>query len=355
MKNLTIAVLLSLLFYACTLDEEPEIVPVEYSSLKMQPEQDSLFLRANAESRQVSLIGAIINTTEKTLRNTGVMVDLNYTIRTIDTVFQGVDVAGAEWITTNSDVASVSKGLITARNPGYAQIYARVGNTTSNFLVVNVRAVDTAPGLSLDPPETILIFEDHTTISGYVQQGAILRVIEPDSGLDTNNVIYTTAGTFIVPVIGLNQGIRLITARATNPNNAALFTERQKTVIYYQPYTIEADKIVGNWLGTTLGKNFNFRITHSPIPLRYDIEGKLDIQFEGVGLVRDIDLIGFLNPNGTISATLSKSTNGFSISGKFDGYFKTTGTGEGSYSAKAEKSGWPKISFKEKWTAVKLP
>ncbi|MFA6457081.1 MAG: hypothetical protein WCW40_09690 [Bacteroidota bacterium] len=153
----------------------------------------------------------------------------------------------------------------------------------------------------------------------------------------------------------MNQGSRIIVVRATNPNNASLYSERQKTVIYYEPFTVQADAIVGNWLGTTLGKNFNFSIARSPIYFRYDIEGKLDIQFEGVGLVRDIDLLGVLNNNGTISASLSKSYNGFSISGKFDGHFKTTGTGEGSYSAKAEKSGWPKISFKEKWTAVKLP
>jgi hypothetical protein len=101
--------------------------------------------------------------------------------------------------------------------------------------------------------------------------------------------------------------------------------------------------------------DFNFNISKSVIFSRYDINGHIDIQFEGIGVVRDITLTGVVNSDGTISASLSKSYEGFSISGSFSGYFKTTGTGQGSYSASAKKTGWPALSGTADWTAVKKP
>jgi hypothetical protein len=355
MKNLFFALATAILLSSCNTKDEPVEIPVAYSSLKLQPEQDSLFLNANNESRQLALIGLIVNTTEKTITNTGMMTDARYTIRTSDTVYQSVVASKAQWISSNTAVATVTNGLVVGKSAGYAQISARIGNASTKILAVNVRAVDTAPGLSLNPPAAMLIFENSVMVSGIVQQQAVLSVTEPNSGFSNQSVVYGSDGSFGVTVTGLNQGARIITARARHATNAALYTERSKGVIYYEPNTPEANGIVGNWLGTTLGKNFNFSISHSIIPTRYDISGKMDIQFEGVGLIRDIDLLGVLNNNGTINAALSKSYQGFTVSGKFSGYFKSAGTGEGEYSAQATKTGWPKVSFNDKWTAVKLP
>jgi hypothetical protein len=355
MKKYFAALMVMLLFSSCQQQEEKVEETVVYSSLKMHPERDSIFIKETNESWSVTLSGTVLNTYEKTLINSGMMTEARYTITTVDTLYQTVDVAKAQWMSSNSSVASVSNGTIVGRSPGYATIYAKIGNAVTKPLVVNVRAVNTAPGLSLNPPPAILIFENFTTISGSVQSQSSLSVREPNSGFYTAAVPYSSNGAFSLTVTGLTQGVRTITARAGHPADSNIFTERSKLVTYFEPNTPGANAIVGNWLGTTLGTNFNFSIANSIIPTRYDITGKIDIQFDGIGMVRDIDLIGVLNRNGSIAVTLSKSYQGFTISGKFSGYFKTSGTGEGDYSAQATKSGWPKISFNEKWTAVKIP
>jgi len=350
-------IFITLMFFipACQPIEETTSPQQEYDALRLQPERDSLFFSANNETQQFSLTGSIINTTEITISNSGVIAEASYTVRTIDTTFQPVKVSDAQWYSTNSAVATVSKGLVTAKSPGYASITAQIGNASTKPVVVNVRAVDTAPGLSLNPPYVSLIFENSVAVSGIVQKLARLRVSESNSGFLKDSIQYNADGTFGVTVTGLNQGTRSITARATHPTNSGLYTERTKTVIYYAPNSSEANAIVGNWLGTTLGKNFNFTISNSIIPTRYDISGTIDIQFAGIGLVKDINLLGLVNSNGTFNVSLSKDYQGFKISGKFDGYFQSTGTANGSYSARAAKSGWPTVSFYETWTAVKVP
>ncbi len=355
MKKFTVIISLMFCISSCQQDEVKTVVPQEYSSLRMQPERDSVYFSVNNETQQFSLTGSIINISEITMTNSGVMTDISYTVRSVDTTFLNVNVSDAQWYSSNSAVATVNKGLVTSKSPGYAAITAQIGKAVTKPVIVNVRAVDTAPGLSLNPPEVSLIFENSVSVSGLVQKLAKLKVSELNSGFSKDSIQYQSDGSFGLTVTGLSQGIRLITVRATHPTNSSLYTERIKTVLYYVPGSLEANKIVGDWVGTTLTKNFNFKIANSIILTRYDITGKMDIQFEGVGLVRDIDLIGILNNNGTFNVALSKSYQGFTISGKFDGYFKSTGTASGSYAAQAVKSGWPKISFSETWTAVKVP
>ena len=88
---------------------------------------------------------------------------------------------------------------------------------------------------------------------------------------------------------------------------------------------------------------------------RYDINGHIDIQFEGIGVIRDITITGIVNNDGTIDASLTHSYQGFTISGGLNGYFKSIGTGEGNYRASAKKSGWPALSGSADWTAAKKP
>jgi hypothetical protein len=342
------------IFIASCVPEEEKKETTEYSSLKLLPEQDTLFLSANGESKQFSLEGTLLNTSEETMKNTGLITDAKYTVMQQDTVVQSVNPSDADWISSRPSVATVANGRVTAVNPGFTNVTAQIANVSSKPLVVNVKAVDVAPGLTIHPPQSILIFENHNIVSGSVQQQARLN-IAATSGFSANNVLYSsTTGDFSVDVTGLLIGSNTVTARAVHATNNNLYTDRAKVVIYYIPNTPQANTIVGPWLGTTLGLNFNFAISNSFIPTRYDITGKIDIQFDGVGWVRDIDLIGLINNNGSIDVNLSKSFPGGSVSGKLNGHFADTGKGSGEYSAQVVKSGWPKISFNEKWTAVKV-
>jgi hypothetical protein len=359
MKIILACLSIGLILSSCPNNEPVEETPKVYNSIKMQPEQDSLFLSANGETRQFNLIGSIINVSEKTMTNSGAMVDAKYTVRQIDTSFESIDVSKVTWKSSNNSIATVSNGLVRATTnnttSGTTIITAQIGNAISKSMIVNVRGFDIAPGLSLNPPEVSLIFENKIEVTGNIQDNAWLRVIEPNSGFLKDSIQYQADGSFGITVTGLNQGIRTITARATHFTKSYLNTERTKSVIYYAPGSSDANKIVGNWLGTTLGKDFNFKIENSIIPTRYDITGKLDIQFGGLGLVKDINLIGIVNNNGTFDIALSKTEQGLTISGKMNGRFQSVGSAEGEYSAKAEKSGWPTLSAGTTWTAVKIP
>lgn len=350
-----LALAMIILFSACKKEEEEQKKSTtEYSSLKLNPEIDTIYLNSNAESRQFLLVGSVVNTSDVTISNSGIITDASFTVQRIDTVLSAVPPENATWNSTNSAIATVNNGLIVAHSAGYTSIFAQIGKAISPSVVVNVRAVDTAPGLSLDPPEYVFTMEDHISISGSVQSAAKLLITESRSGFSDSNIVVSN-NAFSSTVTGLQQGLSTVVVRATHPTNALLFTERSKIVTYYVFGSLGADSLVGNWMGNTLGKDFPFAIQKSILFTRYDITGKLDIQFQGVGLVKDIDLIGVLNNNGTITATLKKEYNGFTISGHFTGKFETTGKGNGAYDARAAKPGWPTISFNDYWTAVKLP
>jgi len=340
------------LWWGCQPAEEKKTT-VDLASLEIVPNPDTLNLQVNS-SQTFGLRGTKVASSEQTITNNGIIADANYTVTTTDTSTVVVSVGDAVWSSSNTSAASVSKGVVTALGPGLASITASVGSVTSPPLLVSVQAVNTAPGLSLNPPQFSVIFRDTIAVSGNVQQQAILIVTEKSSGHNDSAVAYNkSTGSFTELITGLASGFRTIVATAQNPNQRNLATTRYKYVTYYPPWSIGADSIVGDWLGTTLGENFQFNISKSVIPLRYDINGHIDIQFAGLGLVRDITLTGFVNSDGTLNVSLKQTYQGFTISGSLTGYFKTTGTGEGSYAASAKKTGWPSLSGSADWTAVK--
>jgi hypothetical protein len=55
---------------------------------------------------------------------------------------------------------------------------------------------------------------------------------------------------------------------------------------------------------------------------RYNINGHIDIQFDGIGLVKDIVLTGIVNSDGTINVSLTQSYQGFTVSGNLKGILK---------------------------------
>ena len=323
-------------------------------ALEILPHPDTLNMGPN-NSQTFNLRGTSIDTSQQTMTNSGVITDASFTVVTTDTTTTPFPSDGAAWSSSNTAVATVSNGVVTAHNAGYANITASVGAVSAAPVLVSVKAANTAPGLSLDPPLVSVIFRDTITVTGNVQQQAKLIIAESSSGHNNPNVPYDVNGNFSETIVGFLTGYRTIVATAQNPNQPSLATTRYKYVYYYQYLSPAADSICGNWLGSTLGRNFNFTISKSIIYSRYDINGHIDIQFDGYGLIRDVVLTGIVSSDGTINATLTQSYQGFTVSGNLKGYFKTTGTGEGSYGAGAKKSGWPTLSATADWTAVKLP
>jgi len=323
-------------------------------ALEILPHPDTLNMGTN-DSQILTLRGTSIDTSSQTITNSGVITDVGFTVTTTDTTTTPYPSDQARWTSSNTSAATVSNGVVTAHSTGYANITATAGSVSAPPVLVSVQGVNTAPGLSLDPPLVSVIFRDTVTVTGNVQPQATLIITESSSHHNDTAVSHNLNGNFSETIIGLSTGFRTIVATAQNPHQASLATTRYKYVYYYEYLSDSADNICGNWLGTTLGENFNFTITKSIIYSRYDINGHIDIQFQGIGVVRDIVLTGIVSRDGTIDASLSQSYQGFTISGFLKGYFKTTGTGEGSYGSSAKKSGWPTLSATADWTAVKQP
>ena len=348
------AVLCGLMF-ACTLPQDLQQKTYNLSALEIVPRPDTLFLNVN-DSRSLNLRGSTLNVSERTMTNSGIMTDVSYTVRSVDTLTQSIPASDATWSSSNANVASVSQGTITGRSAGMATITAVVGNVPAQGVLVSVKAVQTAPGLLLNPPAYTITFQNFVFVSGSVQLPATLGISEPASGFNDGAVSVDAGGNFSENVSGLVKGLRTITAVAGNINNPALTTTKRKYVLYYPYLGTEADSICGAWVGTTLGRNFNFNIQKNALLFRYDVTGHIDIEFDGIGVIRDIELTGIIDRDGTIDVTLpQKSYENFSVSGSLTGYFKTIGTGEGNYRAAAQKSGWPKLSGDADWTAVKTP
>lgn len=340
-------------WWGCQQAEENKST-LNLASLQIVPHPDTLNMLANS-SQSFSLRGTSVSTSEQTMSNSGIIADADYTVTTSDTTTVAVNAGDATWSSSNISAATVSQGVVTAHNAGYASITAAIGAVTSPPLLVSVQAVNTAPGLSLNPPQYSLIFRDSIAVSGNVQQQAQLIISEASSGHNNQHVAYDLSGNFTELITGIATGFRTIVATAENASQPSLATTRYKYVTYYTYLSSYADSICGNWLGTTLGRNFNFNISRSQIFPRYDINGHIDIQFDGLGLVKDITLTGIVNTDGTMNVALTQSYQGFTISGSLNGYFKTTGTGEGTYGSSAKKSGWPSLSGSADWTAVKEP
>ena len=308
---------------------------------------------SNAETRSLSLRGVYTDKTEKTVTNTGVITNSEFTIVTIDSTYLDIIAADAEWYSSNNAAVQVVRGILTARAPGIVFIWARFHNIVSDSVLVSARVADVAPGLILDPPDVVLIFQNSIVVSGTVQAFSILKISEQVSGYLNPNVSYNDSVGFHETVTGLSPGIRIIKVTAQHPTRTDLFTTKYKSVYYHTYSSQEADSIVGPWHGECFGRPLNFIVSKNLYMSRYDISGTIDIQFRGYGVVKDIDIIGLVNSNGDINLNISKSIEGFSISGSLTGHFRNTGHAQGTITAQMKKSGWPDLGFKESWWAEK--
>jgi hypothetical protein len=354
MKTLSffLAALIFALLCGCMQNNATPQTTTTLAALEIIPHPDTLNMGVNA-TQTLSLRGTTVDSTQQTSTNTGILTEAGFTTMSVDTSTTPFPSNQAVWTSSNTGVATVTNGVVTAVSAGYSNIAAAVGNTIALPVLVSVQTVNAAPGLSLDPPEFSVIFRDTVSVSGNVQQQAILNISEASSGYNTKNVPYDVNGNFAETIVGLQTGFRTIVATAENSHQTTLTTTRNKYVYYYQYLSPAADSICGNWVGTTLSMNFNFTITKSIIYSRYDINGHIDIQFPGIGFVRNITLTGIVASDGTMNASLTQTYQGFTISGFLKGYFETVGLGAGSYGASAKKTGWPTLSATADWTAVK--
>jgi hypothetical protein len=339
---------------SCELFNKKPLPSYNFSTLEINPRLDTLFLSSNNDFRTLRLSGLVVNTNARTISNTGVISSAEFTVTTIDSAYQPLNNNEASWSTSNPSVATVSAGTVTGKTPGLALITASYQKLSTRPVVVQVKLAETQPGLALDPPDFIITLQNHASVSGFVQLGAVLSVNEPNSGFSVNNLSYDGDGHYATTVTGLNPGLRAISVRATHPTRSDLFTERYKFVYYLTFGSGSADSLTGLWKGTTYGHDFYFTVSKNSLLNRYDIGGTIDIQFAGYGLVRDVQLTGLVNGDGTIDQQVSGTVEGFSISGSMTGYFKSLGKGAGTIAAKATRSGWPDLGFRADWTAVKV-
>lgn len=362
-------ILMSLSCIESKKDEEKD--PYEnLGELKIIPNYDTLFMTVLDAPISISLKGAFIDESKNSSSNSGVIQEIEFKSNTFDTTFQIVPIKDAEWSSSNPAIADINNGMITAKSKGLARITAKINNIKSSPVNVVVSSVDNAPGLSLDPPDSTLVFQNYAKVSGTVQiigtspNFTKLSIFETTSGY--KNLNYDNEGRFSENVQGLTPGLNEISIIAQHPENSALITIKKKN-IYYRPFdtnqldttipsnkTLIATSIVGKWKGSTVGKVFYFNIVENMSSQKYDIIGTIDIEYEDLWLTKNIKISGLINLDGSIDASLSLLFNDVSVSGYFIGQFTNTGYCDGEYSSTYEKFLWPKLGFKEKWTAVKI-
>ncbi|MBU0561485.1 MAG: Ig-like domain-containing protein [Bacteroidetes bacterium] len=341
-------------------DEEKLNRTSEYlAGLSLDYSYDTLALTVNDSPKQLTLLGKYLKVKETIVLNTGIIQSKEMRTVSVDSSFEIISAKNAQWFSSNGSVAAVSNGKVTPLSSGTTGVYAKFQNVNSDTLTIRVQENNSAPALYIDPPQTTLIFQNQVNVSGDVQiinsggNQTKLLVSEPRSGFNTR-IDFNSLGEFNFTVNNLSDGLSIIDLVAEHPIESNLKTVRNKTVIFLSYLSSSADSIVGTWKGTSLNRTFYLEISKSILFQRYDVSGTIDIKFQALGYVKDVEVIGLINRDGTIDLSLSKDYEGFKISGAMKGYFSGTGFSEGYYSGKAEKSGWPKLSFKEDWTARKI-
>jgi hypothetical protein len=354
MKTLTPAMLLIMLFCGCNLKDGPAENNRTIAKIYLSPKADTVFLNAtDRETKEVKLSGIFLDKTQKTVSSTGVITHSEFTVVTIDSVYSPISVSDAKWISSNSNVQMINYGTMRAEIPGITLVWAEYQGLRSDTLIVSARMRDVAPGLVLNPSEDIFTFQNTVQISGTVQLFSRLRMQESGSGFSDTNVTYTTDGYFNRTVSGLLPGKSTVTVKAFHNTRNDLVTTRTRNVYYFNFGSIMADSIVGRWRGECGGKPIVFTISKNQYLPRYDIAGTLDIQCYGYGAIQDLRLFGFINNDGSMDLTLTKSFEEFTVSGTVKGKFATLGSGSGTVAGSLQRSGWINFSFKESWWAKK--
>lgn len=335
--------ILALLAVGCVDDlgpEEPEDLTLV--ELWLVADSDTLLL-LTGDTKTLSVEGIYVRTEENTVTNVGVLADTSFTFFTTDTVIRSVARRDLEWTTSDETVAQVNNGIVEGVGAGSADIRASRHEVASQPLHLRVSTPQLSPELIVDPPQTQLVFQDSTIISGWVQTGLDAILI-----INDDTVSYAENGRFL-ETVSLDVGDNPFQIRAVNPDNG-LSTTRTKLLLYYP---IATAGITGHWEGETLTRPFSFDISE-PLPGVYQMDGTLTVDFTILGgpyVVQDIVIVGLIHPDGTIDASLSKDVSGVTVSGTLEGIFLDSGTAQGSYTVSLTLENWPTVSHTEGWTA----
>ena len=305
----------------------------------LKTDVDTLLLLAN-NTYELSVEGIYTETSENTVNNSGVFAEVNYIYITTDTTTESIAANRLEWYSSNPSVAAVNKGTVTGMGIGHAAIWAMLGDIISDSVIFLITRQDLPPDLVIDPPPVQLIFQDSSTVSGWVTPGMDITLT-----VNSDTVYYDSRGRFSHGV-NLSLGTNNFIVTATNNENGLTATG-SKVIIYY---TLDTAGIEGTWEGETLTRPFGFEIYNSSG--LYVIDGYLTIDFTILGgpmVVENIVIAGLIRPNGTIDATASLEGAGIVVTGFLEGFFLDSGNAEGSYGLNITKDGWPNASASATW------
>lgn len=331
------------------------------SALKIDTPTDTLFVRTTDGERKLNLKGIFVDSYQHTSTNSGVVQQKEFTTVLYDTTYKPVDGKYAVWYSENPAIATFNNGKLAPVAHGKVSVYAKINEITSSIITVVVSYPNDPPSLNLDPPAQVLIFRNYYTITGYVQkvekeQKFTVLYSKLNGGGLRDTIQYGSDERFSYTVQNLPEGINTVDIVAQDPLDVNLKTTRSKAIIYYQAGSADANKIVGKWKGTFKSKDFEFNVQPTTIlglP-RYDITAKVNIDLVFVGIVDNINLFSVIDEDGKINLQGSVRQNGFDVSVKLTGYFENTGQATGRIEASVTRSGFPKVGFKENWTAVKV-
>lgn len=363
-KFLRLALTLSFLLLIISCEKEivePKPNFDSLAALKIDASTDTLFIRTTDGERKLNLVGIFVDSYQHTSTNSGVIQQKEFTAVLYDTTYKSVDGKYAIWYSDNSAIATFSNGKLIPVTHGLVSVYAKINDITSEKIKVVVSYPNDPPSLSLDPPAQVLIFRNYYTMTGYVQkvekdQKFTVLYSKLNGGGNRDTLQYGSDERFSYTINDLPLGINLVDIVAQDPLNVNLKTVRSKTIIYYQAGTADANKITGKWKGTFKSKDFEFTVQPTSIlglP-RYDITAKVSIDLYFVGSVENINLFSVIDEDGKINLQGSVKQNGFDVSLKLIGYFENTGQATGRIEASVSRSGFPKVGFKENWSAVKV-
>jgi len=320
-------------------DDVPDLS--DLAALELESSSDTLLILAGNQFT-FNVIGSFIEVTENTISNSGAIIDTYFVDITSNTTEEIIDGSILDWFSSNSSVASVNKGTITAVSKGNARIWAEKDDISSNSIIVKVNEPDLPPELVLAPPPFQLVFEDTTTIKGWVTPGMNLTLAINNDSIDPSISGHFEHG------VSLATGVNEFKIKATN--NANGLSSSGKKIITY--LTFDEAGITGSWHGETLTRPFAFEISN--YSGTYIIDGTLTVDVTILGgpmVVQDIIIAGLIYADGTIDATASLDDFGFIVTGTLDGIFLDSGTSQGEYSLKIKKEGILSVSAKASWTA----
>jgi len=340
----TFVPIFALLIFGCVEDlgprDEDDLILLD---LQIVTEVDTLLL-FTGDTKTLKVRGIYAKTEETTVTNLGVMTDTSYTYLSTDTITESLEASSLIWDSSDENVATVSKkGKVKGFDGGLSEIIVSSNIVVSNPIYVKVSVG--APELIVDPPLMQLVFQDSAEVSGWVITGINLTLT-----INGDTISYSNDGRFS-ETVSLEIGNNSFEVTATNNDNG-LSTTRIKKIIYF---TLPEAGITGLWMGETLTRPFSFDIYE--LLGEYIMDGTLTVDLTLLGgelIIQDIVIIGLIQSDGTIDASLSEESSGFTVTGTLQGAFYDSGTAGGSYFITIEKEGWPSLSSPPvRWTAEK--